>query len=273
MPDFGMTWVLEPKVFANGDTIQTAALAAGHRVYEWSDQWWSDSVPPQLAGAVLFHGSLRNADRIPRELAWKPGAYCRTANFHCAAWYPGAANWLLHERWEIHPATEFVADAGAILDRVGADESVFVRPDSPLKPFAGRVLHRDRISLAALDHGFYYDDPDILVVVAPVQRITREWRYVVAERRVIAGSGYISEGRAATPDDPNGRPWQFASEVAERISAPDPVYVLDVCEVDAGLRLVELNPFSGADLYACDGVEIVRCVSEIALRAVQRASG
>ena len=41
---------------------------------------------------------------------------------------------------------------------------MFVRPDSPLEPFAGRVLARDKISLAALDHGFYYDDAYLPVV-------------------------------------------------------------------------------------------------------------
>jgi hypothetical protein len=95
-----------------------------------------------------------------------------------------------------------------------------------------------------------------------------ERRYVVVGRQVVAGSGYIAEGRAASPDDPHGLAWQFAAQVAERITPPDPAYVLDVCEADTGLRLLELNPFSGADLYACSGSEIVRCVSEVASRAV-----
>ena len=41
---------------------------------------------------------------------------------------------------------------------MGDPSRIFVRPDSPLKPFSGRVLDRDSISLAALDHGFYFDD-------------------------------------------------------------------------------------------------------------------
>ena len=60
----------------------------------------------------------------------------------------------------------------------------------------------------------------------------------------------------------------FAAQVAERITAPDPVYVLDVCEADTGLRLLEPNPVSGADLYACNGPAIVRHVNEVASGAV-----
>ena len=66
----------------------------------------------------------------------------------------------------------------------------------------------------------------------------------------------------------HGQAWLFAARVAERITAPDPVYVLDVCEADTGLRLLELNPFSGADLYACNGSAIVRHVSQVASGAV-----
>ena len=175
MPGPSITSVLERDVFASGDPIRSAASAAGHRVIDWSDEWWSDSVRPPLTGAILFHGSLGNADRIPRELPWKPGAYCQTAGFYCSAWYPAAAEWLLHDRWEIHPATRFIADSDVILDRLGVADSVFVRPDSPLKPFAGRVVRRGQIGLATLDYGFYYDDAEIPVVIAPLRRVLREW--------------------------------------------------------------------------------------------------
>jgi hypothetical protein len=268
MVDAPMTWVLEPDVFANGDCIRGAASDAGHRVVDWSDEWWASSRWPELDGPVLFHGSLGNAARIPRVVPWKPGAYCETAQFQCSTWYRAAEKWLLHERWEVLPASRFVHDVDAVMERLGATESVFVRPDSPLKPFAGRVLSREKVSLAALDHGFYYDDPELPVVVAPVRQVAREWRYVVADGQVIAGSGYIANGRTAAADDPNGRPWQFAVEVAQHIRAPESVYVLDVCEADAELRLLELNPFSGADLYACVGSDIVRGVAAIARGAV-----
>lgn len=220
MTGASMTWVLERDVFPNGDCIRDAAAEAGHRVIDWTDDWWASS------------------------------------------------EWLLHERWKVLPASQFVREADAVMETLGAQESVFVRPDSPLKPFTGRVLTRARISLAALDHGFYYDDPEIPVVVAPVRRVARERRYVVTEQRVIAGSAYVADGRMAAGDDPTGQPRQFAIEVAQQLPSPDPVYVLDVCETDAGLRLLELNPFSGADLYACAGSDVVRQVAAVARGAV-----
>jgi ATP-grasp domain-containing protein len=159
--------------------------------------------------------------------------------------------WLLHRDWRVLPARELVESPDEVLESVHATDTVFVRPDSPLKPFAGRVLPRGRITLAGLDHGFYYDDVEIPVVVAPTRSVRAEWRFVVVESVVVAGSRYVADGRTALPDDPTGAPWQFAADVAARLPAPEPVYVLDVCEADGRLWLLELNPFSGADLYGC----------------------
>ena len=122
------------------------------------------------------------------------------------------------------------------------------------------------IDFAALDHGFYFDDPALPVVVAPVRAVGREWRYVVVDRRIVAGSAYASDGRSALPDDPRGSPWAFASDVAQQIDPPEDVYVMDVCEADGRLWLLELNPFSGADLYACDCHDVVSAVGNAALR-------
>ena len=129
----------------------------------------------------------------------------------------------------------------------------------------GRVLSRARLSLRALDHGFYYDDVALPVIAAPVRAVEREWRYVICEREIVAGSAYTAAERTATPDDPGGRPWAFASEIAASLPTPEEVFTMDVCQTWQGLRLLELNPFSGADLYACDRHAIVRAVSEVAL--------
>jgi len=40
---------------------------------------------------------------------------------------------------------------------------------------------------------------------------------------------------------------------------------MDVCEADGQLHLLELNPFSGADLYSCDRAAVVSAVSQTAV--------
>jgi ATP-grasp domain-containing protein len=263
-----IAWVLEADVFPDSHaSMQEAVSENGHTVVLWSDDWWSTGRWPRLTEPrALFHGSLGNAARIRQELPWRPGAFCATERFRCSAWYPAAKPWLLHQSWILTTVAALVADAEAVLASIGSPESFFVRPDSPLKPFSGRVVSRNGLSMRALDHGFYYDDASLPVVVAPVRSVGREWRYVVCERQIVAGSAYSAAERAATPDDPAGAPWAFAAEIALTLPAPEPVFVMDICHPSDGLRLLELNPFSGADLYACDRRAVVRAVSQVALR-------
>jgi hypothetical protein len=55
--------------------------------------------------------------------------------------------------------------------------------------------------------------------------------------------------------------------VAEHLDPPELVYVMDICEADGQLRLLQLNPFSGADLYACRSDDVVAAVSARLARA------
>jgi hypothetical protein len=149
-------------------------------------------------------------------------------------------------------------------ERMGSADRLFVRPDSPLKPFSGRVVEVESLTLAKLDHGFYYDDETIPVVIAPVQAIGNEWRFVIANRSVIAGSAYDPKARKPVATQLDSAAANFASNVAASIPEPAVVYILDVCECNDQLRLLELNPFGGADLYACDATAIIDAISSIA---------
>lgn len=258
------TWVLESDVFPESHSpLRAAVRDAGHRLVDWNDGWWSNGLPADLGTHTLFHGSLGNAARIHDELDWSPGSFCNTASFSCSAWYESARDWLLHADWRLMPANDFVASAADVAAAIGCTDRIFVRPDSPLKPFSGRVLDVAAVTLKALDHGFYFDDESLPIIAAPIRNVGREWRFVVVRNSIVAGSAYDAPTRSAVPDQPQSEAWNFAQAVANAISSPANAYILDVCECDDELRLLELNPFGGADLYACDATNIVRAVTEI----------
>jgi hypothetical protein len=67
-----------------------------------------------------------------------------------------------------------VAKSTEIANRLNVTDKFFVRPNSPLKPFSGRVAEPRSLTLAKLDHGFYCDDETLPVVVLPFRNIGKE---------------------------------------------------------------------------------------------------
>ena len=177
------TWILESDVFPDSHSPLRAAVAdAGHRLLDWDDAWWANGFPSDLAGPnTFFHGSLGNAARINDELDWSPGSFCNTSAFRCSSWYDSTREFLLHADWRFLPANEFVDSAEDVAASLGCTDRIFVRPDSPLKPFSGRVLDVASVTLRALDHGFYFDDESLPIVAAPIRNVGRDVAPVFAD--------------------------------------------------------------------------------------------
>lgn len=258
-------WLLESDVFGPGPHPLTAAVrCAGLRGIEWRDDWWSNptELPPASDEPLVFHGSLGNAARIAALGRWSPGAYCAVESLPCSAWYTHARAWLANASFTFSSVRALVEDPVGVAGALGGTSGhVFVRPDSPLKPFSGRVVALDGLTAAQLDHGFYYEDLELPIVIAPVRAdLGREWRFVVVDGAVIARSGYIADGRQRSGSDVPDDARRLADEIVGSLPAPERVYVLDLVETSAGVRLLELNPFSGADLYGCDADAVVAAV-------------
>jgi hypothetical protein len=257
-----MLWIVEPKVFGSNYDMPRAIEDAGHDLLVWNPLW--DALEPDEADGLrkvvgdkiaVFHGSIGNADKLFKMGLTK---LFDADKFACSSWYPHTAEWRLNQDFRLTTVKELIANPPKEWPRV------FVRPDSALKPFAGRVLDSDKLTLASLDHGFYYDDINLPVMVSPAKEIQREWRFVVANKRVVAGSEYVAEGRVAKRDPFSLAMGEMLVEtIASTIPAPDLAYVMDVCETMDGLRLVEINPFGGADLYNCKAASVVEAIAEV----------
>ena len=250
-----MLWMLEPDLFAPGaHPLRAAARRAGHQVIEWDDGWWaSEAFPATSDETTVFHGSLGNAARVARLGRWRPGALCAVEAFTCSQWYPRFAAQLVHRRYRLTTVRALCETPSALVGELAdAQGHVFVRPDSPLKPFSGRVVELDGLTPGHLDHGFYFDDLDLPIVVAPTRVMRREWRFVLADARIVAETAYIAEGRQADSGAVPPAARAMAEAIATSAQLPAPICIVDIGEADDELCLLEFNPFSGADLYACD---------------------
>lgn len=146
-------------------------------------------------------------------------------------------------------------------------ERVFVRPNSGFKVFTGTTVSLEEwdYDILGLDKctGVMGDTP---MMVAPCQEIKGEFRFVIAEGKVIAGSEYRWDNILDIRRDWPEECWELAQRVADLEWQVDIAYVCDVALTPNGAKVVELNSFSCAGLYACDLDLVVEGVSRAAWR-------
>jgi hypothetical protein len=217
-----------------------------------------DDTPPDVPadGAVVFYGSTTLMRNVARDGRWDPGVFFDEARFAFEALRDGYGPALLNAASEVVAVGEFVSrdlDPGT---------EFFVRPAGDRKEFQGAV------------HTFgelrgWRDGPlglDTRIQVAPPLDVIAEWRTVVVDGRVVASSQYRSNGRLKITGEVPSAVTDFAEEMAAGY-APAPVFVLDVGEVEGGLRVVETNCFNSAGFYWCDLHAVVRAVNAHLRRA------
>jgi hypothetical protein len=108
-------------------------------------------------------------------------------------------------------------------------------------------------------------DPTALILVARAKKLKREWRLIVAKGNVIAGSQYRNaDAREELPQCPD-EVLRFAAAMLEDVAwRPAPMFIMDICDSEDGLRLLELNSFGCSGHYLADVPTVVETASELA---------
>jgi hypothetical protein len=219
-----------------------------------------ESLP--LDACVIFRGTLPLMRCIQAARRWQPGGWCNFRNLACSTYYAYFGPYLLNREYSLLPCAEALRLTDRLFKRHAIDARVFIRPDSVDKSFTG--------SLA--DHGTFTDtiagmslDPTTLVLVATPKKISDEWRLVIGNGAVLTGSQYVAGGvlqpTAACPTEVV----DFATAMLQQVDwRPDPMFIMDVCASEDGLRLVELNSFSCSGHYLADLSVVVECASRLA---------
>jgi hypothetical protein len=88
---------------------------------------------------------------------------------------------------------------------------------------------------------------------------------IVANGRVVAGSQYRdATGREERPECPD-EVISFVEDVLKKVSwHPAPIFIMDVCDSEDGLRVLELNSFGCSGHYLADLSTVVRAASGLA---------
>lgn len=195
-----------------------------------------------------------------------PAYYMTEKELKCSHYLPHIpTEYLLNAHYIMLPYGEFKKRKKQVFDLLNTNK-IFLRPDSGLKTFAGTTIHLDDFDyeINTLDQLTSVVDHTI-ILISNIQPIKHEYRILVGDKKVIAASKY------KTYDDVDmveGAP-EGAIELAEKIAnltwQPDSAYTVDIAELEDGsFKIIELNSFSCAGLYAFNLKDVIIGISNIA---------
>src|SRR5262245_15654591 len=245
------TWLIEADVFGEtAEPLKAEIRRQGMACHVTRQTLLAGASGNTFAGrrladddCVVACGSFPFVRFVQMHRRWVPGGWCNPENLACSSYYTPLARYLLNQRHVITTGIEAIRDQAAIIAALGRGGRVFVRPDGCQKLFTGRVVTEAEFATALAPARY---DPATLVVVAESRPITCEWRLVIAEGAVIAASQYMLRGAITLAPGCPKEVWAFADAMLAEVTwRPDVLFMMDVCESEGGLYLLELNSFSG----------------------------
>lgn len=252
-----MNWIIEDSGFANGDILLSALKKLNKSYKIWNDEYWNTKEYEKFPENSIFHGSLENAARFSKELNFVPGALLDETSFSYSYIFENYKEFVLTENIIFTTIDTLMKNKEIVKSITAETNKIFARPNSPLKEFSGRILDSENLSPAHFDYGFYHSNMNLQIVLSEYKNIEKEYRFVCINNSIVTGCEYVADGRKGIDSEINKNAWNFAQKIADLKKQNDFAYIIDICKSEGKLFLVEMNPFSGADLYCCDAEKII----------------
>lgn len=258
-----MQWILQEFE----DTTKLAAaldrLGIGyswHKVVPFVGDLSPEPEIPDPNAVVLF--GAYTLWRYAEARALKPGVFRIRPFVREEAWQP----YLLNGADALFLTLQ---DVPAKLVDDGSDW--FIRPVEDSKEEPGRVrstgdiirlaekvtaLSEDEIPKGSLRH-------DTLLMLTPPVRILKEWRVWVVRDEVVTWSLYKEGARVVYRSEIDDDALAFARRMVAANPGYSEAYVIDICQVEGGLRLLETNCINAAGFYEADLPRLADAVNRL----------
>jgi ATP-grasp domain, R2K clade family 3 len=255
-----MHWILQNNIFS--ETGWDTLLATLERFQlPWSEHKIVPFVGDLLPEPAINHKNVicigaYSMRHIARRHGWQPGVFDLYAQ--------DFEQQLIH--WGQH-----MLNANSIVcrfeDAVFTDEHMFVRPTNDSKYFAGRIFSRDEfvpwqkaVCSLGLEDGTSLTPQTMIQLAKPIT-IYAEYRFWVVKGKIITSSLYKRGDRVIYSSQVDAI---FANYVNERLAEwlPLETFVIDVCDTENGIKIVEINTLNASGFYAADVQSLVLALDE-----------
>jgi hypothetical protein len=221
------------------------------------------NIPFSKGSCVVTHGTVQFCRQINKKygMDWCPGTYFNKNVKSFSLFASHFGDLMLNDDFYVIPYSEFVRR------RLKYGQSVFIKPDSGMKEFTGKVIHYDNFDdeINSMNQIEIVDSESLCVIATP-KEIEAEFRYVIVDGKVVTGSEYRWDDVLDVRADTLPICDELAKHVAKMNWQADIAYILDIAYSEKKAKIIELNAFSSSGLYAGNTYKIVEAVSNAALK-------
>jgi hypothetical protein len=199
---------------------------------------------------TIFYGSTRLVEIAETLHHIKPGVFFKKYWFDPKNWV-GKRPDLLNEKQTYITVSD--------LRNNWIDDIFFVKSSDP-KVLTGMVLEGNEDKSWWIEEYDHLKDDDCLVI-SPVQKIEREWRFFIVDGVVVTGSQYKNGGILRIREPISENVWNEARRMAKDW-LPNPNIVMDIAQMkDGSFKVVEFNCICASGFYASPIVPLLKALN------------
>lgn len=250
-------WLIENQVFPDAEErdLQEALREAGIPFSVFSGSDLRAGFPHPVPEDVV-RGSCWWVSQLADQPGWEEQKWGTVEDFQFSSYADRFGTLLLNGGWRNLTFHELCWRGIAGNED---SESLFVRPDDGFKSFEGQLVRSSEFAVWVQRLQLLQVRGSLPVIVAPRREIRAEWRLVMIDGDIAAGSQYRPTLSRNIPDAVKS----FAAE-AHRIGGPScRCYVLDIADTTNGLRVVEIGCVCCVAFYESSMRDIVRSISSL----------
>jgi hypothetical protein len=257
-------WVIENSDLErkNWDKIADYVKEIGHEVIRVSYRPFTcEKLETQYGDedCVVVFGCLGLVRAVYSKHQWVPGVWADFENLKCSHYLSHWGKHSIHKKYCYLPWAEVNRQKDMLFDSFcDLKDQIFIRPDDNFKSFNGELVAPEHWDRFVRNVECYLPNTHTMCMISKPSKLVNEWRFLIADGKVITGSEYFDEAY-----DPKAA--EFAGKVASEDYRPHPVYVMDICQTDDGVyHLLEIGSVNGAGLYYMDIPKVVDAVNKAA---------
>lgn len=208
---------------------------------------------------ILFYGS----EKLVRVISTKytqylPGVFYDPKTFNYRTWIDKRGDIMLNH------SADFIKIKDLENYVWSDDDPRFIRPIADLKAFSGTLVEKKDITkkVQEISLNYHLFDEDLEIVVSKPINLAYEWRFIVVNHEVVAGSQYRCHNFLKITPEIKLNIWEQARVLADNW-LPSGIVTMDIAQTKEGrLKIVEFNCFNASGFYACSCYSIVTAVNE-----------